>query len=259
MDFRVGSVVDLGIGLLPMGTPEGPGAAVQQWSGGIDGQHRLWTSTYVIPPVTWPVVVRPTGGTPFTWPLVEPNQTTNSWLHSVAIDDLFAPPATALSNTNGGMVGLHAEVTATNTTSWTTGTGADREFDSTAYVVPCGGGCTDTDFNPGNGFLLADDDDPGLHLGQPVTYTLTVPSPGYYNLGFFTSTSSTANARIQAQVGANSVITDVSHPSAAWTFKTSPAPLHFATAGTVTLTLSSPAGGAPWKLNWLTLTRAAPP
>jgi hypothetical protein len=263
MSFEVGNVVDLGTNLLPKDTPTGPGLVLPQWSGGIDGHHRLWLSVYDKPQDTLQCY-------PVGFCLPRPNQLVNSWLYSVDVTDLLDPPATVLPTTSGQIVGIHAEQTSTVSTTERAGSGADREFDSDAYFRACTGACSTTDLNPGDGFYLADDGfNPfGLlgHTGGPVQYEVSVATGGTYTLGYYVSTLRTSGAKIRAQVGSSTVDTDVSRsqpcpppdqanpcPDPTWSYKVS-TPITIP-AGTHTLTLSAPVGAELWSLNWFTLTR----
>jgi hypothetical protein len=185
----------------------------------------------------------------------------NNWLYSVDIDDLFDPPAVPLPTVVNAAAGIHAEMSTTQTSTWTVGAApaADKQFTPDRYIRRCGGtepGSCAVDLGVGDGFFIDDLAGWGHGTGE-AAYKVSVAATGCYRLGYFVATwGSQTGATITAQVGSSSVSTNVHSSSGVfpfWAFKQSSTNLCFTSTGTHTVRLTG-SGGA-WYLNWFSLQR----
>jgi hypothetical protein len=235
LSFQVGTPVDLGRKLLPTAENGLTGHRL----GAVDPAHRVWVSALqAIYPGRAGVRL-------------------DQWLYSVDVGDLFAPAPVALPRTPGRSVTIQAERSGTVSTTEKRGAWAAVDVDSDAYARSCVDWPTTTncgyDGVAGNGFVLGDDSGFGK-LGGSVEYRVRVPAAGQYRLSYRVATFPvTTTARIALAAGGRRHVEPVS-TDGTWRTVQAAEPVTLA-AGRQTITLSVPAGGGGWFLNWFALQR----
>jgi hypothetical protein len=231
MTFRVGAPVELDLGLLswaPGSLPDYRLAAT------VDSSHRVWVSVmHGIPDGV--------------------RHTTDQWLVSADVGDLFDPEPLVLPHGAGWYNTIQAENSLTTTTTQTTPPGGTRLVDSHNHNQHCfswtsepDGECAD-DGLVGTGFYVPD-------RGRTHEYKIEVPTAGRYRIAYWAqSPAGTTTGRIQLTANGTTHTTAID-TGGTWTSVAGPdVDLR---AGPQTISVRAPsASEGGWSLSWLLLTR----
>jgi hypothetical protein len=231
MTFSIGQLVDVDDGLLPRVGP------AMYPLGEFDSAGRLLQAIVHDPTAT------------------DARQFVDQWFLGVDVAQLFDPSPVRLPTVAGQSATVQAEYTTTTSTMQRPGQVAAVDVDSTAYLHTCVTFLTERcadDGVPGNGFMLADDSGGGVTAGTITTYQVWAPTAGQYRVGYRVRTPAVATGRIQLAAGTTSATTPVA-TSNQWQTVTGPT-IQLAD-GLNTFSITAPAGGGGWYLNFLTLTR----
>lgn len=231
MTFRVGAPVELDLGLLswaPGSLPDYRLAAT------VDSSHRVWVSVmHGIPDGV--------------------RHTTDQWLVSADVGDLFDPEPLVLPHGAGWYNTIQAENSLTTTTTQTTPPGGTRLVESHNHNQHCfswtsepDGECAD-DGLVGTGFYVPD-------RGRTHEYKIEVPTAGRYRIAYWAqSPAGTTTGRIQLTANGTTHTTAID-TGGTWTSVAGPdIDLR---AGQQTISVRAPsASEGGWSLSWLLLTR----
>jgi len=232
MTFSIGQLIDVDDGLLPRVGP------AMYPLGEFDSAGRLLQA----------IVHDPTAG--------DAKQLVDQWFLGVDVAQLFEPSPVRLPSVTGQSVIVQAEYTTTTSTVQRPGQVATVDVDSTAYRQTCvtflAERCSD-DGVPGNGFLLADDSGSGVAAGTTTAYQVWAPAAGRYRVDYRVRTPAAATGRIQLATGTTTQVTPVATDNQ---WQTVTGPTVSLAAGLNTVSITAPAGGGGWYLNFLTVTSA---
>jgi hypothetical protein len=232
MTFTQGDVVDGGAGLIPS---SGPRTYI---NAGFDGSGRLWA--------------------PLAQTVSSPNnpnyQTVDQYLYSFDVGRLFTPDRTPLENVPNTPTIQQAEETSTTATTKRTGAWATTDVEANAFVRGCITFLSETCSNDGvngDGFYMSSSASAGVQ--HTLTYKIKVPSAGSYQVTFRTRTPSGTHAGV---IRLNAAGTNFDTPvDTGGSWATVTGPTVSLAAGNQNVTVTPPAGGSSWDLNFLTLTR----
>jgi len=232
MTFSIGQLIDVDDGLLPRVGP------AMYPLGEFDSAGRLLQA----------IVHDPTAG--------DAKQLVDQWFLGVDVAQLFEPSPVRLPSVTGQSVIVQAEYTTTTSTVQRPGQVATVDVDSTAYRQTCvtflAERCSD-DGVPGNGFLLADDSGSGVAAGTTTAYQVWAPAAGRYRVDYRVRTPAAATGRIQLATGTTTQVTPVATDNQ---WQTVTGPTVSLGAGLNTVSITAPAGGGGWYLNFFTVTSA---
>lgn len=238
MTFTAGNVVDIGRDLLPLPAPPATGSfAHSNRPGAFDSGGLLWFPVQTLG-------IKTSTGYP-------PDQVLDQWLFSVQLSRLFTPDTAQLSGTSGQATVIPADTTATTATTQAAGSSAHTDVAPVAFV-----GTTSDPASPG-GFSLQAASGFGVPTGTVVSYHISVPTAGTYQVAYRAFAFCNTTGDITFSEGSTHVTTPINTTTSGCDIGengtvSDPTPISLP-AGSVTVTLTAQTGG--YYLKWFSLTR----